>query len=87
MLKISAIITDKPQKSLKLSYRGGEEDRFIFPLEIETKQALVAANRELIARFERKILAILARVWGRMLLVPIYSTGASKTEIDDSARG
>lgn len=32
--------------------------------EIETEQALVAANRELIARFEKKIQATLARVWG-----------------------
>jgi type I restriction enzyme M protein len=31
--------------------------------EIETEQALVAANRELIARFEKKIQAMLARVW------------------------
>ena len=32
--------------------------------EIEAEQALVAANRELITRFEAKIQAILARVWG-----------------------
>ncbi|MHB8404116.1 MAG: N-6 DNA methylase [Gammaproteobacteria bacterium] len=32
--------------------------------EIETEQALVAANRELIARFEKKIQSTLARVWG-----------------------
>ena len=32
--------------------------------EIEAEQALVNANRELIARFERKIQATLARVWG-----------------------
>jgi type I restriction enzyme M protein len=32
--------------------------------EIEAEQMLVAANRELIERFERKIQAILARVWG-----------------------
>lgn len=32
--------------------------------EIEAEQALVAANRELIARFERKIKATLARIWG-----------------------
>ena len=31
--------------------------------EIEAEQALVAGNRELIARFERKIQATLARVW------------------------
>ena len=32
--------------------------------EIEAEQALVAANRELINRFERKIQATLARIWG-----------------------
>ena len=30
---------------------------------IEAEQALVAANRELITRFEKKIQATLARVW------------------------
>ena len=33
--------------------------------EIKAEQALVVANRELIARFEKKIQAILARVWGK----------------------
>jgi type I restriction enzyme M protein len=32
--------------------------------EIESEQALVAANRQLVARFEKKIQATLARVWG-----------------------
>ena len=32
--------------------------------EIEVEQALVAANRELIARFENKIQTTLARIWG-----------------------
>ena len=32
--------------------------------EIEAEQALVAANRELISRFEQKIQATLARIWG-----------------------
>ena len=32
--------------------------------EIEAEQALVASNRELIARFEKKIQTTLARVWG-----------------------
>jgi type I restriction enzyme M protein len=32
--------------------------------EIEAEQALVAGNRDLIARFEKKIQATLARVWG-----------------------
>ncbi len=33
--------------------------------EIEAEQALVVANRELIVRFEKKIQAALARVWGQ----------------------
>jgi type I restriction enzyme M protein len=37
--------------------------------EIEAEQAMVAANRELIARFEKKIKATLARVWGEDKLV------------------
>ena len=32
--------------------------------EIEVEQALVTANRELSARFEKKIQATLARIWG-----------------------
>ena len=32
--------------------------------EIESEQALVAANHELVARFEKKIQATLARIWG-----------------------
>ena len=32
--------------------------------EIEAEQRLVAANRELIERFEQKIAATLARIWG-----------------------
>ena len=32
--------------------------------EIKAEQTLVAANPELIARFEKKIQATLARVWG-----------------------
>jgi len=34
--------------------------------EIEAEQALVAANRELIIRFEKKIQATLAGVWGEV---------------------
>ena len=42
--------------------------------EIEAEQALVAANRELITRFEQKIQATLARVWGEQ--VPNLSPAA-----------
>ena len=38
--------------------------------EIEAEQALVNANRDLIARFEKKIQAVLARVWGEDLPSP-----------------
>jgi len=51
-----------PSASLRATEEKG--DRFIFPPEIEAEQALVTANRELIARFEKKIRATLARVWG-----------------------
>jgi len=39
--------------------------------EIEAEQALVAANRELIVRFEKKIQATLARVWGEEEATPL----------------
>ena len=39
--------------------------------EIEAEQALVAANRELITRFEHKIQATLARVWGEDQPAPV----------------
>lgn len=38
--------------------------------EIESEQALVAANRELIARFDHKIQATLGRVWGEDAAAP-----------------
>jgi len=38
--------------------------------EIEAEQALVAANRELITRFEKKIQVTLARVWGEEEAAP-----------------
>jgi type I restriction enzyme M protein len=38
--------------------------------EIEAEQALIAANRELIERFEKKIQATIARVWGDDKLTP-----------------
>ena len=39
--------------------------------EIEAEQALVATNRELIARFEKKIQATLSRVWGEDEPAPV----------------
>lgn len=39
--------------------------------EIEAEQALVAANRELVARFENKIEAAIARVWGAAEPAPV----------------
>jgi len=37
--------------------------------EIEAEQALVAANRELIERFEKKIQRTIGRVWGEPTLL------------------
>jgi type I restriction enzyme M protein len=39
--------------------------------EIEAEQALVSANRDLISRFEKKIQATLARVWGEEEPTPV----------------
>ena len=61
--------------TLRLRGLQGILDELIIPLpplatqraivaEIEAEQALVNANRELITRFEKKIQAVLARVWG-----------------------
>ena len=44
--------------------------------EIEAEQALVAANRELITRFEQKIQATLARIWGEE--IPVASKSEDK---------
>lgn len=44
--------------------------------EIEAEQALVAANRELIARFEAKIEAVIARVWGGVEAAPAVEAAA-----------
>jgi type I restriction enzyme M protein len=46
--------------------------------EIEAEQALVAANRELIARFEKKIQAALARVWGEDASAPAEHQPAAR---------
>ena len=46
--------------------------------EIEVEQALVAANRELIDRFQNKIQAVLARVWGE-------ETAAAGTDNEQAA--
>ena len=43
--------------------------------EIEAEQALVAANRELITRFEQKIQATLTRIWGEQ--VPVVEPARS----------
>jgi restriction endonuclease S subunit len=72
----SSIIEDgiKPGVTVQSFYNGFFRD-YPIPLpplavqhaivaEIETEQSLVGANRELIERFEKKIHATLARVWG-----------------------
>uniref|UniRef100_UPI0035654EB9 restriction endonuclease subunit S n=1 Tax=Pontiella sp. TaxID=2837462 RepID=UPI0035654EB9 len=50
-------------RELKIPHPPLEEQQAIVA-EIEAEQALVAANRELIARFEEKIKQTIARVWG-----------------------
>ena len=40
------------------------ETQLAIVAEIEAEQALVTANKELITRFEKKIQATLARIWG-----------------------
>ena len=57
------ILSLKVLKSLKLPLPPLATQQAIVA-EIEAEQALVAANRELIARFEKKIQTTLARVWG-----------------------
>ena len=66
-----AIVSGAAQPQLPI--RSLNEAKFPFPplptqqaivAEIEAEQALVNANRELIARMEKKIQATLARVWG-----------------------
>jgi type I restriction enzyme M protein len=72
----SSILADgiKPGVTVQSFYNGFFKD-YPIPLpplatqqaivaEIEAEQALVAANRELITRFEQKIQTTLARIWG-----------------------
>ncbi|MBP9603296.1 MAG: restriction endonuclease subunit S, partial [Chromatiaceae bacterium] len=56
--------------------------------EIETEQALVNANRELIARMEKKIQATLARVWGEAGPAPATARAMEATAgpVDDPQR-
>jgi len=57
------ILSLKVLKNLQLPLPPLATQRAIVA-EIEEEQKLVDANRELIARFEKKIQAVLARVWG-----------------------
>ena len=52
--------------------------------EIEAEQALVAANRELITRFEQKIQATLARIWGEAQASP-PATSSDLSDGSDSS--
>lgn len=52
-------------------------------LPIEAEQTLAAPNRELIARFEKKIQATLARIWGeeqKSALAGRRETGITKRQ-------
>jgi len=57
-----------PVRHVKLYNAGSFFDKQAIPrqdwAEIEAEQALVAANRELITRFEQKIQTTRARIWG-----------------------
>ena len=57
------ILSLKVLRSLKLPLPSIATQQAIVA-EIEAEQALVTANRELITRFEKKIQATLARIWG-----------------------
>jgi type I restriction enzyme M protein len=56
-------ISQESLKSLDVPLPPIETQRAIVA-DIEAERALVAANRELIARMEKKIQAVIARVWG-----------------------
>ena len=60
---IRNVASVKVFKELELPLPSIEEQRSIVD-EIEAEQALVDANRELITRFEKKVQATIARVWG-----------------------
>lgn len=57
-------LNQKALNSIPIPIPGDVATQQAIAAEIEAEQALVAANRELIARFEKKIQAALARVWG-----------------------
>jgi type I restriction enzyme M protein len=52
--------------------------------EIESEQRLVSANRELIARFEKKIQTTLARVWGEDPKTASVDLGATKAAREEA---
>jgi hypothetical protein len=51
-------------RAVPRTFREGRSDASDLGDLSDAEQALVAANRELITRFEKKIQATLARVWG-----------------------
>ena len=55
--------------------------------EIEAEQVLVAANRELVDRFEKKIQAALARIWGEDASPGNKSALSSKSLVEDTLQG
>jgi type I restriction enzyme M protein len=52
--------------------------------EIEAEQALVAANRELITRFEKKIQSTLARIWGEPAPATYPEPASAETRLVES---
>ena len=59
-----------PQAGMRRAFGPPLATQQAIVAEIEAEQALVAANRQLITRFERKIQATLARVWGEDSAAP-----------------
>ena len=55
--------------------------------EIEAEQALVASNRELVDRFEKKIQAALSRIWGEDASPGNKSALSSKSLVEDTLQG
>ena len=80
------ILSLKVLKSLRIPLPPLTTQRAIIA-EIEAEQALVAANRDLIARFEKKIRATLARVWGEDEPAPAATCVLQRPVVaDDAAR-
>jgi type I restriction enzyme M protein len=57
-------LTQQALNGIKIPIPNDLEAQLKIVAEIEAEQTLVASNRELVARFEQKVQATLARIWG-----------------------